>query len=1323
MPSKKKAAAAAVAASPFPTLRTPFDPGVKPIIDTGDIQEQARVQESLMPPPSLGEGLGASLRLETIIDSAVKSYVDSTFDPDENFTWTPEDWKEATAGLPSEYHKHLLKARSKQHALYINGNIKQELEDANTLARMGGTGTALRIGTALLDPAQALIALATGPAGASAKATRMQNVFRSGLAAGGSNAAIEGFLAANQATRDGTDVFEAGLFGFILGAPLGALTRLENAALRNASTRGHDQSVLGRVEAAAEDVKLTDAGRKVMADSRGTPEQQAMYWRSQIDANQAAAAERTARSIPSTGDFLEAATARATHQEELRKALRGAAAREDFVTRLQSAPEAATGKLDEDAEFLFHKTFRRNAASKPTAMQMAFARDAVRQASKAAKEAKKAAVSAKAAQVDAAYAARNAATTREVEAAYAQRELQAAEVAPEAKPINNPEELPEAPRAEEHGRDFQAGDTVWFEKSGELFSGKVERINEHGRVVFKDDATSKQVSFHPERDDPMGDYSGISEKNLPSGFKRGSIGSGQLSDVEVPETAFSSLKIGRFEIPLRWDYFAIFMRSPLRSLKKLALDVVADPVGFADKRLARGATATELAEMVRLRYEKRFLAEFEDGFADYYKRTGGSWLKADAARAQFAEDITFITRGDTARAAEAPEAAKVVAEVKKVHSELLEMAQKHGVDGAELVDPNPLYIMRKFNHDRIRHIKDKFDEKGIVQLLAGAIRSVRTIDDALADKIATGYWHTITRLPYNPDLSGIIQGPKLFGRLRGEMQRQGVDEDVIDEVIEVVAGRTFKVEGDSPRLKNRTTMDELFAADVSTKAGAVERLSISDLFINDSRLLMRQYTRQMSGLIGFAKVGIKSDADWATRIAEVTEEAAEKGVDPAKLQKHLGYMEDMRHYALGRPMAGQTFGTADRVARVIRDINFIRNMGQAGFAQIPEIGNLIGLAGMRAFTMHIPSFNDVVRHAAGKTLDDDLARDLMNMGLGAEHLAIKPNLREMDEWAYDRQLSKIEKLTEKGKYITANVGGLAAMNDGLHTIASKAFVQKFSDYAQGITKLGKSDLARLNWAGIGEDNIDGVFKRLKEFTDLGDNGRVLGIRWEDWQRVDNESFETFNLAVFRESRKAIQQPTIGETSPWMHTQIGKILTQFRSFTLVAWAKQGLHNINYADASTAVAWSLSMMFAGAAYAVQNGINFAHNDEERRKRLEIDQIAKAAFQRAGFSSLTPGGIDTLMMFTRGEPLFAYGRTTGLGTGFLVGNPTMDLLSSKMLGTLQNTSRSVFDDEHLWTRKDVKNGLGLFLPNYLGVRNFVDAAASEFPSRNYLEQRDTR
>jgi hypothetical protein len=1306
--SDKERAAEAVSSS---TIEVPerkrFDAGPGILTESGDITANAAQEQALLPKPSLSEGFGAALRLETIIDSAVKSYVNSTFDPDETFQWTPERWTEHTKNLPAEHHRHLLRARSDAHATWIADNIRQEIEDNQALTRMGGVGLALRIGTAIADPAQAVLALATGPFAASAKATRMQNVFRSGLAAGGTNAAVEGFLASNQATRDATEVFEAGLLGFVIGAPLGALTKVENKALRDFGRRGHDQSVLGRVEDAG--LQITPAGQKVMADARGTPVQQANYWLNQIEQNRAAANAKTPKA-----DY-----------ESIRANLRSAAAQNDFLARVNNAvdaPPSAVSRLDEDADFLLNKAFTFE-GRKPTAMERAFARDAARQTTVAAKAAKESAEAAKRSQVDAAYAAKDAAKERQANAAYAEKDLQDAGLAPRMDP--KPVVQIAAPEAKDLGRVFARGDTVWFEKGDEFISGKVETVAANGKVMVKDDNTGKVVGFHPERDDPLGEYSGIVGKGEVEStpFKRGSIGSGQIADVDVPETRTFSISLGKWEIPLRWDYFAIFMRSGNNALKRIAQISVADSVGYADKTITRGLTATEAAEMTRLKYEKRFLASFEDGFGEYYKRTGGSWMQAEKARAQYADAITAIVRGDPNLAREIPEAAKAVAEVRAIHKEMLELAQKHGVDGADQIDPDPFYIMRKLNHDRIRMIAGKYDPKAVKQLIAQAIRSQRgDIDEELLDKIAGGYWDTITRLPYRQELSDVAYGPKQFFTLRKELEGK-LDDAVIDDVIEMLAGRTISKEGSHPRLKARTQMDELYSADVLTKNGQMEKLSIADLFINDSRLLMRQYSRQMSGLIGFARVGIKSEADWTKRLQEVLDEAAEKGQDSAKIQKHVGYLKDIRNYALGRPMADQAYGTTDRVLRVLRDVNFIRNMGQAGFAQVPEIGNLIGLAGMRAFQMHIPAFGDLFRHATAGRLDDELARDLLNMGLGAEHLSIKPNLREMDEWAFDRNLSKIEKLTEKGKYLTANVSGLAAMNDMLHTLASKAFTQKFVDYAHGVTPLNKAALARLNWAGIGEDNIDGIFARLKKHTTLGENGRVEGIDWEGWQAADPESFDVFNLAVFRESRKAIQQPTIGETAPWMHTQIGKILTQFRSFTLVAWAKQGMHNIHYADAATLAAWSLSTMFAGGAYVAQNYINYAHNPEQLRKRLAIEEVAKAAYQRSGFSSLTPGMIDTAMMFTRGEPLFAYGRTTGLGTGFIVGNPTMDLVSSKMLGTLQNASRSVFDDEHMWTRKDVKNGLGLFLPNYVGVRNFVDAASNEFPARNFLEQRDDR
>jgi hypothetical protein len=1142
-------------------------------------------------------------------------------------------------------------------------------------------------------------------------------------------------------------VFEAGLLGFVIGAPLGALTKVENAAMRAAAHKGMVQSNLGRVaEDANNGVVLTEAGAKelksdrpkvLFVDSQGNVKSR-LHDTIYVDSKGRASPDHKTSAemddalwLSKYRETLRAETDASIAKMQAERAAGNAAedARTSFLDRALGADPAVAkdaGDLNEEAHRLWHATFGEN-RRKPSARELALARHTVSSMVKSEQAAAKAEKSALEAGHDAATAQTAAQKAREEHLAYAQRELQDAGMLPKSTTPPAPEAVAKAePAAEvrDHGREFGIGDTAWFEKQGKLFSGKVDKVNEHGRVVLKDDVSGKTVSFHPEKDDPTGEYSGISEKATYTAeeahpFLQGSIGSAQIAHADLPDTKQFAIKIGKWSIPIRWDYFSIFDRSGLRSLRKMAIDLVADPVGYADKSLTRGASASEVAELTRLRYEKRFQASFEDEFGKYYQRTNTSWLKADEARTRFAEAITAITRGDEAAARAFPEAAAVVNEVRSVHKELLGLAQRHGVEGAELIDPDPFYMMRKLNHDRIRMIAQKYDPAAVVSFIKGAITKSRVIDEALAEKVAKGYWKTITELPYEHALSEAVYGPKQFARLRDALIERGVEKDIAEEVIDAVAGRSLKTEGDHARLKHRTVLDELHAADVLTRDGTMERLSMSDFFHNDSRLLMRQYTRQMSGLSALAQVGIRSEADWIRRLDEVKAEAAAAGVDDKVYHRHVQYMNDIRSYMLGRPMSDQPFGKLDRVLKVLRDVNFIRNMGQAGFAQVPEIGSLMGHAGMRAFAMHVPAMGDILTHLKAGTLDDALSRDLINMGLGGESLSIKPQLRDVDEWQFDRQLSKFEQVVEKGKYITANVSGLAAMNDALSTMASKMFVQKFSDYANGFSKLGKKDLEKLNWAGIGEDNLDGIFARIKEHVKLGEKGKVEEIDWEGWSKADHQSFDAFNLAVFREARKAIQQPTIGETSPWMHSQIGKVLTQFRSFTLVSWAKQTLHGIHYADASTAAAWGLSTIFAGLGYAAQTSLNFAHNPGERDKRLQPEEIAKAAFQRAGFSSLIPAGIDTVAEYSRGQPYFAYGRTTGLGTGFIVGNPTFDLVATKGLGTLQNVTRSVLDDDHAWTRKDVKNGLGLFMPNYLGVRNFVDAASQEFPARNPLQQ----
>ena len=95
---------------------------------------------------------------------------------------------------------------------------------------------------------------------------------------------------------------------------------------------------------------------------------------------------------------------------------------------------------------------------------------------------------------------------------------------------------------------------------------------------------------------------------------------------------------------------------------------------------------------------------------------------------------------------------------------------------------------------------------------------------------------------------------------------------------------------------------------------------------------------------------------------------------------------------------------------------------------------------------------------------------------------------------------------------------------------------------------------------------------------------------------------------------------------------------------------------------------SSVFAGLAYVAQTHVNaLLRNDKEEflQERLTPLEIAKAAFQRSSWASLFPALIDTAAPFFGEDPVFAYGRTTGLATGIISGIPSVQLLDTGLKG----------------------------------------------------------
>ena len=160
--------------------------------------------------------------------------------------------------------------------------------------------------------------------------------------------------------------------------------------------------------------------------------------------------------------------------------------------------------------------------------------------------------------------------------------------------------------------------------------------------------------------------------------------------------------------------------------------------------------------------------------------------------------------------------------------------------------------------------------------------------------------------------------------------------------------------------------------------------------------------------------------------------------------------------------------------------------------------------------------------------------------------------------------------------------------------------------------------------------------------------------------------------------------------------------------LVAHAKQFLHMAYRRDTDVAAAFLTTSFMGGMAYMAQSYLRsigqedaneYLFDDEEGA--LTLENIAKAAFQRSAYSALVPAMLDSFMSHTPYGPMFSYGRSTGLATGFLKGIPTVDTLDK--MGKLLDMPKEILMEDDPNFRDTAK-----LMPfqNMFGIINLLNA-----------------
>jgi hypothetical protein len=153
-------------------------------------------------------------------------------------------------------------------------------------------------------------------------------------------------------------------------------------------------------------------------------------------------------------------------------------------------------------------------------------------------------------------------------------------------------------------------------------------------------------------------------------------------------------------------------------------------------------------------------------------------------------------------------------------------------------------------------------------------------------------------------------------------------------------------------------------------------------------------------------------------------------------------------------------------------------------------------------------------------------------------------------------------------------------------------------------------------------------------AELGNTAQFKGGRLVEFDitKMENRrAADAFVQSVHRGTKQIIQGTFIGETGKWAHNDVLKMLTQFRTFSLVAIEKQWNRQAGNYGTATALGILLgTMTLAAPIYMVRMGLQSIGRDDQDEfleKRLHPAAIAQGTLNYVALSGLSNDLLDAL------------------------------------------------------------------------------------------------
>ena len=741
---------------------------------------------------------------------------------------------------------------------------------------------------------------------------------------------------------------------------------------------------------------------------------------------------------------------------------------------------------------------------------------------------------------------------------------------------------------------------------------------------------------------------------------------------------------------------------------------------------------------------------FTSRYVPFLRTMDASIKKAIAANPTLTPDQVRVMIADAAEGLRptTPEIREAVVAVEALMRDNLDTMLRHGVKGAEQVQPDRFYMPHLANRQAIDKALNA-DRDGLINM---AVESLRAGYQKLTTKNGSAMPSDAKLRAYATawaENAGRFRRPAELGRF-GESVTDMVDEftrryqgtfgalnqqdiDRISDIFEAMKGDTDSAR--FVRLRNALPFDMTYAD--TLKDGS--NWKMTDFFERRVDVLVRHATRKSMGHSAMAalteSLGDPTIASPRDILAKASDEleafrlaANADGIHKYRFalrreENNLKRLDNMMRAVLEAPVSEET--TIKNLGSIVRASNFARllagpssaiNNAAEPLAAMAQVGFRASLkVGGRRLEQ---AFNGWFSSAKSGTINDKVLREIENLGIALDFAAG----RVLDTTAEaDVPLADTRRLFARGQRGAYRWSGQQLVEEGGRKFVSLSILQRLSDDADGSisdTRLRSLGLTRQQWNRI----ADQIRKhRTLEDGPLG-QPTVTAMNFASWDAGYTADARRLNDLISKKAGELILQPSAGQMDLWMTSEGGKIVMQLRSYMIASQDRflRGVQDIRDPRQGLTGLVMAGTFSAGLMYAARTYINSLSQEdpqEYRDKNLAFDNVALQAFGRASYSNVIPFLTDVAMQLHKQSPVFAPARTSELGqqpgiTGILLSNPTTDLLNSLSGGYAEGVLAGTTDDQ--FTQKDANSVLRL-IPNVFYIRDGLRTLTRDLPDRD--------